>query len=145
MANNTPGLHRRKGISLMEFADMFPDEEAATQWFEAVLWPDGKPVCPRWKGTNTYRGTHKTMPYRCRPCRRTFSVRSSTVLAHSRISLRKWVWALYLEVTDLKGAASMKLHRDIGVRQATAWFMLQRIGEGFSQLSEAFCGASGGG
>jgi len=51
-------------------------------------------------------------------------------MEESRLPLKKWVWAIYLESTNLKGISSMKLHRDIRVRQATAWFMLQRIREG---------------
>ena len=47
----------------------------------------------------------------------------------SKLSFRKWVFAIYLECTSLKGISSMKLHRDIGVTQATAWFMLHRIRE----------------
>ncbi len=42
-----------------------------------------------------------------------------------------WVWAIYIEMTSLKGVSSIKLHRGIGVTQATAWFMLQRIREAF--------------
>ena len=45
----------------------------------------------------------------------------------SQVPLRKWVFAIYLHLTSLKGVSSMKLHRDIGVSQPTAWFMLQRI------------------
>ena len=45
----------------------------------------------------------------------------------SALPLRKWVFAIYLHLTSLKGVSSMKLHRDIGVTQSTAWFMLQRI------------------
>ena len=43
--------------------------------------------------------------------------------------LRKWIWAIHLEVTSLKGVSSMKLHRDLRVTQKTAWFMLHRIRE----------------
>ena len=45
----------------------------------------------------------------------------------SNLPLRKWAFAIYLHLTSLKGVSSMKLHRDIGVPQKTAWFMLQRI------------------
>ena len=45
----------------------------------------------------------------------------------SHIPLRKWVFAIYLHLTSLKGVSSMKLHRDIGVSQPAAWFILQRI------------------
>ena len=50
----------------------------------------------------------------------------------SQIPLRKWVFAIYLHLTSLKGVSSMKLHRDIGVPQKTAWFMLQRIRQAWS-------------
>ena len=43
--------------------------------------------------------------------------------------MQKWVIAIYLCLTSLKSVSSMKLHRDIGVTQATAWFMMHRIRE----------------
>ena len=43
--------------------------------------------------------------------------------------MRKWALAVYLVCTNLKSVSSMKLHRDIGVTQKTAWFMLHRIRE----------------
>ncbi len=131
-----PGRSYRKGISMVKLAEMFPNEEAAVLWFEAVIWPDGR-VCPRCKGTDTYAGTHRQMPYRCRRCKRFFSVRTGTALASSRLPLKKWVWAIYLEMTSLKGVSSMKLHRDLDVTQTTAWFMLQRVRAAFAPLLAA--------
>ena len=46
----------------------------------------------------------------------------------SRLKLRKWVFAIYLEATSLKGVSSMKLHRDLDVTQKTA----NRIRESFA-------------
>jgi len=51
----------------------------------------------------------------------------------SRLPLQKWAWAIYLHLTSLKGVSSMKLHRDIGVSQPTAWYMLQRIRKAFDK------------
>ena len=56
-------------------------------------------------------------------------------MAGSPLSLRKWAYAMYLDSTSLKGIASMKLHRDIGITQKTAWFMLQRIREAYAAKS----------
>lgn len=56
-------------------------------------------------------------------------------MADSPLPVRKWVYAIYLDVTSLKGVSLMKLHRDIGVCQKTAWYMQQRIREAFSQLT----------
>ena len=77
------------------------------------------------------------MPYRCRDCSNYFSVKTGTAIKSSKIGLRKWAIAIYLELTSLKGVSSMKLHRDIGVTQKTAWYMLMRIREAFAVLADA--------
>ena len=58
----------------------------------------------------------------------------------SLLPLRKWAFAIYLHLTSLKGVSSMKLHRDIGVTQKTAWFMLQRIREAWESDDWPFTG-----
>ena len=58
----------------------------------------------------------------------------------SHIPLRKWVFAIYLHLTSLKGVSSMKLHRDIGVSQPAAWFMLQRIRKAWGSDDSPFVG-----
>ena len=62
-------------------------------------------------------------------------MRIGTALERSKVPLRKWAIAIYLEMTSLKGVSSMKLHRDIGVTQKTAWFMLHRIREAWATES----------
>ena len=71
------------------------------------------------------------MPYWCTDCRSYFSIKTGTLLEYTQLPLRKWVYAIYLHLTSLKGISSMKLHRDIGVSQKTAWHMLQRIRKAF--------------
>ena len=53
--------------------------------------------------------------------------RTGTTIQNSRLPMRKWAFAVYLYVTNLKGVSSMKLHRDLEVTQKTAWFMLHRL------------------
>ena len=127
MAHDAPGKSHRKGITVVELADMFPDEEAARKWFEAKVWPDGR-HCPGCGSVRTHEGDGgNDMPYHCTDCRGYFSVKTGTVMHKSPLPLRKWAFAIYIHLTSLKGVSSMKLHRDIGVSQKTAWFMLQRI------------------
>ncbi|MDE0139148.1 MAG: IS1595 family transposase [bacterium] len=128
-----PGKSHREGISLIQLSQLFPNEDTARKWFESIIWPDGR-ECPHCGSDDTYEGTHRTMPYRCRSCWKHFSVKTGTVMASSKIPLRKWAYAIYLDVTNLKGVSSMKLHRDLGVTQKTAWFMQQRIREAFGEL-----------
>ena len=139
---NAPGRSHRKGISLIELAEMFPDENAAVEWFESWHWPNGEIVCTRCGSLNAYRvKSAKPMPYRCRDCRRYFSLKTGTAMEASNIPLRKWAFAIYLELTNLKGISSMKLHRDLRVTQSTAWFMLHRIREGLAtERRQVFAG-----
>ncbi|MYJ11907.1 MAG: IS1595 family transposase [Gemmatimonadetes bacterium] len=134
-APKAPGKSYREGITLMELADMFPDEESALKWFEERFWPNGR-VCGHCGGTNTIEATHGQMPYWCPDCRSYFSIKTGTLLEYTQLPLRKWVYAIYLHLTSLKGISSMKLHRDIGVSQKTAWYMLQRIRKAFDDSDD---------
>ena len=141
MGTKGPGRAFRKGITLLELMDMFPDEATATQWFESVMWPDGR-CCGHCGGTRTREVPNaKPMPYWCTDCRSYFSVRTGTAIARSNVPLQKWAIAIYLCLTSLKSVASLKLHRDLGVTQRTAWFMLHRIREAWAlETSGMFAG-----
>ena len=140
MAQKAPGKAFRKGITIIELAQMFPNEEAARQWFEDILWGETGRFCPECGSVDTYECKHAKMPYRCRDCGKYFSVKTGTVMAGSAVPLLKWLYAIYLDVTSLKGVSSMKLHRDIGVTQKTAWHMQQRIREAFKEEGCPFAG-----
>ena len=142
MAQQEPGKSHREGISLIELCDMFPNEEVAAKWFESVRWPtDDDRSCPHCGSCNTMRKENrKPQPFRCRDCRRFFSVRKGSVMENSGISLRKWAIAIYLNATGLKGVSSMKLHRDLKITQKSAWFMAHRLREAFSGGEDLFTG-----
>ncbi len=128
MAKKAPGKAHREGLTIVQLMDMFPTEGAATEWFESTVWPDGERYCGKCGSTRTREVPNaKPMPYWCTDCRSYFSVRTGTPIARSNVSLRKWAIAIYLCLTNLKSVSSMKLRRDIGVSQPTAWFMLHRI------------------
>ena len=132
MTCKAPGKSYRCGMTLVDIMNLFPTERAAVRWFEKVIWDQGR-RCGHCKSAKTRKASHKTMPYWCTDCRKYFSVRTGTVMACSNVKLRKWAIAIYLELTSLKSISSMKLHRDIGVTQGTAWFLLQRIREAWIQ------------
>ena len=134
--HKAPGKHYREGMTLIQLMDRFPTEQAATEWFESVFW-DGQRCCGKCGGIETRRVPNaKPMPYWCKDCRSYFSVRTGTPIARSNVPLRKWAIAIYICLTSLKSVSSMKLHRDIGVSQRTAWFMLHRIREAWAVDSE---------
>ena len=140
MSKVHPGRSEREGISLIELLEMFPNNETAEAWFESRRWSSGIccPIC----GSVRYRAvkSRKPMPYRCKDCRKHFSVRLGTVMQSSKLSYQKWAIAIYLIATSLKGVSSMKLHRDLKIRQPSAWHLAQRIREGFTDGITAMVG-----
>ena len=141
MSKTAPGKHYRNGITLAQLFQMFPDDAVAERWFVETRWPDGL-RCAHCDGENVgERGNHPRMPYHCRDCRKFFSVKINSVMHSSKVGYQKWAIAIYLMTTSLKGVSSMKLHRDIGVTQKTAWYMAHRIREAWEgDDDEVFAG-----
>lgn len=131
-----PGRHERQGLTIMELFEMFPNDAAAERWFELQRWGEEGPACPDC-GSCRYAvvKNRNPMPYRCMDCRSYYSVRKGMVMESSKLGLQKWVIAIYMVTTGLKGVSSMKLHRELGIRQSSAWHMLQRIREAFNEGS----------
>ena len=69
-----------------------------------------------------------------------FSVRTGTVMQNSNLGAQTWALATYLLTTGIKGASSMKLHRDLGITQKTAWHLAMRIRESWDKKSGPFSG-----
>ena len=120
------------GFHSPELFRLFPDDASAQAWFEEQRW-GGEPWCPHCGSFNVKHNKHPSMPWRCaeRQCRKKFSVRLGTPLYNSPLGYQTWVIAIYLLTTSLKSVSSMKLHRDLGVTQKTAWFLAHRIREAF--------------
>lgn len=77
---HAPGQSHRVGISLMELFTLCSDDAAAEAFFVKERWPEG-PVCPDCDSRSVRsRAAHKTMPYRCRECRKRSSVKTGTVV-----------------------------------------------------------------
>ena len=135
-----PGKSFREGITLIEAVKQFGDEEAAEGLFIEARWPNGV-ACPKCGSLNIQeRSTRKPQPYRCRDCRKDFSVKTGTVMQGSNIPLYKWALAVFLMNTSLKGVSSMKLHRDLGISQPSAWHLAHRIRKAWETDGGLFSG-----
>ena len=142
MALNAPGKHYRKGMTLLDVADLFGDEEKAKAWIAEQRWHGG-PHCPHCGSVNVQSNIkHKTMTHRCRDCdgKPMFSLKTGTVMEGSNLKYRVWAVGLYLFTTNIKGISSMKLHRELGIGQKAAWFMLHRLRKAFEAEAGPFAG-----
>ncbi|MDE0265805.1 MAG: IS1595 family transposase [Thaumarchaeota archaeon] len=134
MTQHAPGKSFREGITLVDLFEMFPDNDTAMRWFESRIWKDGR-RCPTCRNPDTTEARHPKMPYYCYKCRSHFSVKKGTVMECSKIPYRKWAIGTYLVATNLKGVSSMKIHRDLGITQRSAWFMIHRLRESWKKLA----------
>lgn len=118
-----------------ELAKVFADEDLAREWLEAKRWPNG-PVCSHCETVGTaYKLTPKptsTRPVRkgvwkCKACRKQFTVTIGTIFAESHIPLNKWLYAIHLLCTSKKGISSLQLSRILEITYKSAWFLAHRI------------------
>jgi transposase-like protein len=125
----------------------FHNEEAAYEFVEGKLWPDG-PVCPhcgcmgrigKMGGKSTRIGT-----YKCYDCRKPFTVKVGTIFEDSHIKMHVWLQAIFLIASSKKGISANQLHRSLGISLKSAWFMGHRVREAMREGGFALFGAGGG-
>ena len=113
---------------------IFNDEDKAREHLESVLWKDAGPTCPRcgvFGDRVTKLAGKSTRPgvYKCKDCRKPFSVTVATVMERSHIPLTKWVLASYLMMSSKKGMSALQLHRMLDISYEAAWFLAHRLRE----------------
>jgi transposase-like protein len=125
---------------------IFHDDDAAREHLESILWPTG-PFCPRCgvvgdritklQGKSTRPGV-----YKCKDCRKPFSVTVGTVMERSHIPLSKWLLAVQLMASSKKSMSAHQLHRMLGTTYEAAWFLFHRLREAANDIDG--CGPIGG-
>jgi transposase-like protein len=134
-------------------APQYQNEDAAREYLESKLWPNG-PFCPHCGVTeNIYKLQSKPDTeaknkmrkgvYKCGGCRMQFTVTVGTVFEDSHIPLHKWLMATHLMRSSKKGVSALQLQRELWGENPdkkdkhgrpallgsyrTAWFMCHRI------------------
>ncbi len=111
--------------TLLEAVRYFSDLDVCTEYVASLRWPNG-PVCPRCGGTeHSYLTTRRL--WKCKACKRQFSVKVGTIFEDSPLGLDKWLPSVWLIANSKNGISSHELGRALGVTQKSAWFMLHRI------------------
>lgn len=109
------------------------DEDAAHYMLEDIRWGD-TPCCPLCGDINVYRMMDRAgekreanRRWRCRGCRKMFSVRTGTVMAESRIELKHWCWAFWQLCSSKKGMSAKQIQRQTGLSYKSSLFLLHRV------------------
>lgn len=111
--------------TLLEAVRYFSDLDVCTEYVAKLRWPDG-PVCPRCESTEySYLKTRRL--WKCKSCKKQYSVKVGTIFEDSPLGLDKWLPAVWLIANAKNGISSHEVGRALGVTQKSAWFMLHRI------------------
>ncbi len=122
-------------LNLSKLAKYFSDEDSARELLEKMRWGQSGPVCPKCGATEPYKLTPKATSkrpgrqglYKCRACRKQFTVTVGTIFEDSHIPISKWLLAIHLLCASKKGMSAHQIHRMLGVTYKSAWFMMHRL------------------
>lgn len=121
-----------KSTTVMELPLACATEEAAVEFLERQRW-GSNPACPRCGDTAVYAmrnaegKRHHRFLWRCRGCKRQFTVRIGTVFEDSRIPLRHWCYAFWAACSSKKGVSALQIRRQTGLSYKSALFLMHRI------------------
>jgi transposase-like protein len=129
-------------ITVTQFAKDVPDDDAAYRYLEGLRWRN-QPVCPhcgsindhyfltpQGEGRKTRTGSVSARRvWKCKDCRKQFSVTTGTIFHGTRVLLRVWLFVLFEMSANKNGIAAREIERKYGVAPKTAWLMTQKIRE----------------
>jgi transposase-like protein len=106
------------------------DLEAETS-FRNLRWVDGKAICPHCECPTVYecRRPSGALRFRCKACRKDFSITSGTLFAHHKMSLQTYLAAIAIFCNEVKGKSALALSRDLGTQYKTAWVLAHKLRE----------------
>jgi transposase-like protein len=111
--------------TLLEAVKFFSDATVCREFLAALRWKNG-PICPNCNSDSVIVLATRNI-YKCRSCKKQFSIKVGTIFEDSPIGLDKWLPAAWLIINCKNGISSYEIARDLHVTQKTAWFMLHRI------------------
>jgi transposase-like protein len=113
----------------------FTDADAARQFLEKQRWPDGT-VCPfcglvgesyQLRARPESKSPVRPGVWKCKGCRKQFTVTKGTVFEDSHIALNIWLMTIHLLCSSKKGISAHQIHRMLGISYKAAWFMVHRL------------------
>lgn len=103
----------------------FADKETCNTFMARIRWPEGV-TCPMCEGKEvSYLSTRYL--WKCKACKKQFSVKVGSIMEDSPIGLDKWLMAMWLIANAKNGISSYEVHRALGITQKSAWFLMHRI------------------
>lgn len=135
-----------KTLTLAQVVRM-TDAEAETM-FRQVRWPDtdGAPICPMCGGLDAYecRRPNGALRFRCRACKKDFSITSGTLFHSAKMPLRSYLLAVAIFCNEVKGKSMLALSRDLGMSYKNCFMLAHKLREAMaSELKGRAVGGEG--
>jgi transposase-like protein len=135
----------KQEFSTRQIADLIPTEADAYLLLEQLRWNSQPPACPKCGevGSTYYMapqdgtGTRKTRTgsysprrvWKCRGCRKQFSVLTDTIFHGTKISIRTWLFVIFEFCASKNSVSAWEISRKYSITNESAWHMLHRIRE----------------
>src|SRR5438552_2166813 len=101
--NNTPE-------TLVEAIRHFSDPKTCLDFVASLRWPNGKPTCPRCQHQEVSFISTRSL-WKCKGCKKQFSVKVGTIFEDSPLGLDKWLAAIWMIAGAKNGVSSWEMHR----------------------------------
>jgi transposase-like protein len=139
----------RMAMNVLQLADRLRTEADAYLYLEELRW-NGRPVCPhcgsvgehyflkpsngRSRKTRT-GATSERRVWKCRDCRKQFSVLTGTIFHGTKIPVRTWCFLVFEMAASKNGISAREVERKYGLCPRSAWFALHRLREAMKRGS----------
>jgi transposase-like protein len=111
--------------TLIETIRHFTDPDNCLKFLIPLRWPNGI-TCPRCEcKEHSFLSTRRL--WKCKGCKKQFSVKVGTIIEYSHLELDKWLAAIWMIANAKNGISSWEIHRALGITQKSAWFLRHRI------------------
>ncbi len=105
----------------------------AEKLFASLRWTEtqGKAVCPHCGCPTCYeaRRPNGALRFRCKACRKDFSLTSGTLFAFHKLPLQTYLAAIAIFCNEVKGKSALALSRDLDVQYKTAFVLSHKLRE----------------
>src|SRR3954447_25830609 len=133
----------KQEFSIRKLMDEVPTEFDAYLFLERLRWERGV-VCPhcgsiarhyylepangRSRATRTGKPSQRRV-WKCRDCRKQFSVLTGTIFHGTKIPVRTWLLVVFEMCASKNGVSAREIERKYDLTPKSAWYMLHRIRE----------------
>jgi transposase-like protein len=129
--------------TLVDAIRYFSDEQICIDEVAAMKWPDGQVSCSGCGEIGNVIWLANQKRWKCRGCKKQFSVKVGTIFHDSPLGLDKWMVAMWMLANCRNGVSSYEIARTVGITQKSAWHMLHRIRKAMTDLGTEKLGGNG--